>query len=84
MTNEVLDPGPGETPLYSRYFDGEHDFVEKHCRYKSLAMLNEVYLLLPDYKRVVVTRFLVYPISVVKADSCLNVLFVPPHVAANI
>ena len=58
MTNEVLDSGPGETPLYSMYFDGEHDYIKNHRRYKSLALLNEVYLLLPDYERVVIGSFL--------------------------
>ena len=69
---EVLNLRPTKTPVYSRYFDGIHDDVECKHRYKSLAQQNEVYLLLPDYERVVIKGFLTEPVSIVKADSRLD------------
>ena len=83
VNNEVLDLGPNEVPSYSRYFDGQHDDIQK-SRYKSLANLHEVYLLLPDYERVrvCVESFLVHPISVAKVDSGMTrpIVF-SPHMA---
>ena len=92
VNTEALDLHPDETPMYSRYFDENHDHVESHYRYTSLAMLNKVYLLLPDYMRVVINSFLVESISVVKVDSCPDepVVFFPsmhlivkPHVRGD-
>ena len=69
VNTEVLNLRPVETPMYSRYFDGIHNDVEYKHRYKSLAQRNEVYLLLPDYERVVIKGFLSEPVAIVKADS---------------
>ena len=55
-----------EVLLYSDYFIGDLEDVEKHHHFKSLVVQNTTYLLLLDYERVQVIKFLVNPLTVAK------------------
>ena len=67
-SNKVLVSSTDETPSFEEYFgsstSSDPDYIMFTKRYIHLANENSVYLLRPDYERVVIVDFLVEPLLV--------------------